>query len=329
MSVAVDRGEKAIVYCKGAPETLLPLCLLTQEQLKQIEGAVALLSQKGRRVLAVACKDEEKPGISEKADTEVERGLTFLGFVALADPPKDETILSIKMCKAAGIKVVMITGDHPVTANAIAKELGIPDPGTFDEVMTGQELNSLKPEELKMRVEKTAVYARVTPEHKLRIIEALQGNGHTVSMTGDGVNDAPALKKASIGVAMGKAGTEVARQAASMVLTDDNFVSIVLGMSLSLHVHSSVRCSCSHATRSHSLSSFGVCVAIEEGRTIYNNIQKFVFYLLSTNVSEVLLILVGVVLDTLQQVESYLLMKKYEGLMESGRVEGRQASIAN
>lgn len=264
MSVAIDRGEKVRVYCKGAPETVIPVCQLSAEQKSLIEAAVNELSKKGRRILAVATKEVEKLGVTDKTDPEIERDLTFLGFVALADPPKEETIEAIKKCRAAGIKVAMITGDHPVTANAIAKELGIPDPGVFDGVLTGQELNAMESHELKKLVESTAVYARVTPEHKLRIIEALQANGHTVSMTGDGVNDAPALKKASIGVAMGKAGTEVARQASAMVLTDDNFSTIV--------------------------------AAVEEGRAIFGNIKRTIQYLLSTNLAEIMVMFGAVII---------------------------------
>ena len=157
----------------------------------------------------------------------------------------------------------MITGDHPITAKAIAIELGIPQ-DDFDNVLTGQELNDLSIEELRNIVEKTAVYARVTPEHKLRIIEALQSNGHVVSMTGDGVNDAPALKKASIGISMGKGGTEVARQASAMVLTNDDFSTIV--------------------------------AAVEEGRAIFGNIKRTIQYLLSTNLAEILVMLGTVLL---------------------------------
>jgi P-type Ca2+ transporter type 2C len=263
MSVAIDKGDKIRVLCKGAPETLLPLCSLNSDQRLIIYNAINELSGKGRRVLAFASREESKTDINTKDFAAVEHDFNFLGIAALADPPKEETISSIKKCKAAGIKVVMITGDHPITAKAIADELGIPEKD-FDQVMTGQELNSLSFEKLKKRVETTAVYARVTPEHKLKIIEALQANGHVVSMTGDGVNDAPALKKASIGIAMGKAGTEVARQASAMVLTDDNFSTIVS--------------------------------AVEEGRAIFGNIKRTIQYLLSTNLAEMLVMLGSVAL---------------------------------
>lgn len=263
MSVAIEDDKLITIFCKGAPDSLLPLCLLTHSELETIDKAVLDLSSLGRRILAFGQKLEASHSLLKQSHLEVEKDFQFLGLVAIADPPKLESIESIKKCKAAGIKVVMITGDHPVTANAIAHELGIPSEGIFDQVMTGKELNSLSIEDLKTRVEKTSVYARVTPEHKLRIIEALQGNGHVVSMTGDGVNDAPALKKASIGIAMGKAGTEVARQASSIVLTDDNFSTIV--------------------------------AAVEEGRAIFGNIKRTIQYLLSTNLAEILIML-GIVM---------------------------------
>jgi Ca2+-transporting ATPase len=168
-------------------------------------------------------------------------------------------VAAVRACRSAGITVVMITGDHPASARAIAGELGIAVPGAFDEVLTGAELEALAPGELRRRSARTAVYARVSPAHKLLIVRALQENGHVVAMTGDGVNDAPALKQAQIGVAMGRAGTEVARQAASMILTDDDFSSIV--------------------------------AAVEEGRAIYGNIKRTIQYLLSTNLAELLIVL--------------------------------------
>ena len=263
MSVAIQDSSGTQIYCKGAPESLLPLCLLSSEEKLKIEKSIADLSHIGRRILAFAHREEVNYNFSAKEHNEIERDFNFLGFVAMADPPKTETIASIKDCKEAGIKVAMITGDHPVTANAIAKELGIPIEGSFDQVLTGKEINTLSPEELALRVEKTAVYARVTPEHKFKIIQSLQSNGHIVAMTGDGVNDAPALKKADIGVAMGLAGTEVARQASSMILTDDNFSTIV--------------------------------AAVEEGRSIFGNVKRTIQYLLSTNLAEILIMLGAVI----------------------------------
>ena len=261
MSVAIENDDQVIIFCKGAPESLLPLCDLSTSEQETVNKAMIELSNKGRRVLALAYKNVENTNFAEMEFTVIEKEFKFIGLVAIADPPKEETIPAIKACVAAGIKVVMITGDHPLTANAIAIELGIAEKNSSDQVVTGKEIDSLSSEELKKRVETTSVYARVTPEHKLKIIEALQSNGHVVSMTGDGVNDAPALKKASIGVAMGKAGTEVARQASSIILTDDNFATIIS--------------------------------AVEEGRAIYGNIKRTIQYLLSTNLGELLIMLLA------------------------------------
>lgn len=260
MSVAVKTEERIIVYCKGAPESMIPLCGLSEAERDSVEKSMREFSMKGQRTLALAKKDLESFDEQHPPDDkEVEKNLTFLGLVAIADPPKEETIPSIAVCRSSGIKVIMITGDHPLTAEAIAKELGIIDGKKPGQVMTGSELDAISPEELAKQCENILVYARVSPEHKLKIVEALQKNGHTVAMTGDGVNDSPALKKASIGVAMGRAGTEVARQASSIVLTDDNFATIV------------------HA--------------VEEGRAIFGNIKRTIQYLLSTNLAEILIVL--------------------------------------
>lgn len=255
MSVAVEDGGGIRIITKGAPEGVIDLCLLDEDERERLQRETHRLTSRGQRVLAVA----ERPGEVSDDVFDVERNLTFLGLVSMADPPKPETVSAIKHCQEAGLIVVMITGDHPATAKAIALELGIAVPGSFDEVLTGKDIEELPEAQLKQRVERTAVYARVSPFHKLKIIELLQEHGHVVAMTGDGVNDAPALKKAQIGVAMGKAGTEVARQASSMVLTDDNFSTIVS--------------------------------AIEEGRAIYGNIKRTIQYLLSTNLAEILIVL--------------------------------------
>lgn len=260
MSVAIKENEKIKILTKGAPEALIPLCGLSPEEDIEVKAIMTEYSKKGRRTLALAFRILDSLDVNHPPSAEeVEKSLTFLGIVAIADPPKEETIPSIKACKAAGIKVIMITGDHPLTAEAIARELGIIEHEASDVVMSGTELETLNPQELREKAKKVLVYARVSPEHKLKIVEALQKNGHIVSMTGDGVNDAPALKRASIGVAMGKAGTEVARQASDMILTDDNFSTIV------------------HA--------------VEEGRAIYGNIKRTIQYLLSTNLAEILIVL--------------------------------------
>lgn len=255
MSVAVQAGNKVRILSKGAPESILPLCSLTESDEQKIKAEIDHFSSRGERLLALACRELEQL----EADVDVEQNLQFLGIITLADPPKQESMEAIKECQGSGIKVAMITGDHPITARAIATELGIVLPGKFDQVLTGKELDTLSDNDLKLAVERTSVYARVSPAHKMRIVEALQANREIVAMTGDGVNDAPALKRAEIGVAMGKAGTEVARQAANMILTDDNFATIVK--------------------------------AVEEGRAIYGNIRRTIQYQLSTNMAEILMVL--------------------------------------
>jgi Ca2+-transporting ATPase len=180
--------------------------------------------------------------------------MVFVGLVGMIDPPRPEAKPAIETCRGAGIRPVMITGDHPITARAVAKELGILEAGN---VISGSELSSIAEEELEREAERIEVYARVSPAHKLKVVSALQKRGHVVAMTGDGVNDAPALKKADIGVAMGVTGTDVTKEAAAMTLTDDNFASIV--------------------------------AAVEEGRAIYGNIKKYLMYLLSSNIGEICL----------------------------------------
>lgn len=264
MSVAVIDGPEIRLHVKGAPESVLPLCKISHERREKVEAALAELSAKGRRVLAVAEKvlgprALDIASIESQPAGQVESDLEFLGLVAIADPPREEVIPAIRECRDAGIEVVMITGDHPVTARAIATELGIVLPGRFDGVLTGPELSKMGDERLQDVVGKVAVYARVSPEEKLRIVNAWKSKGRIVAMTGDGVNDAPALKTASIGVSMGRGGTEVARQASSMILADDNFTTIV--------------------------------AAVEEGRAVFGNIRRTVEYLLSGNLAEILIML--------------------------------------
>lgn len=256
MSVATERNHQITVHVKGAPESLLPLCRMSDDDRKKINEELNRFSQKGRRMLAIASRTISS---YTESSASVECDLNFLGLVAIADPPRPESIDAIQKCKASGIKVVMITGDHPATAKAIAQELGIIEVGKFDGVLTGVEIDAMDTSVLADRIGSIAVYARVAPEHKFRIVEAWKAKGNVVAMTGDGVNDAPALKAASIGVAMGKGGTEVARQASSMILVDDNFATIV--------------------------------GAIAEGRAIFGNIRRTIQYLLSGNLSEILIML--------------------------------------
>ncbi len=234
-----------VAYSKGAPEVILSSCTLATSDREKILDSARQLAGNALRVLAVAMKPR---ATFENA----EHDMTFLGLVGMIDPPRPEAAAAVETCKKAGIKVVMVTGDHPVTARAVARELGILTNGS---VLTGAELESLSDGELDRQVEGVEVYARVSPAHKLRIVSALQNRGHIAAMTGDGINDAPTLKKADIGIAMGITGTDVTREAAAMTLTDDNFASIV--------------------------------AAVEEGRGIFDNIKKYLMYLLSSNSGEI------------------------------------------
>jgi len=256
---------KVFAYVKGAPEIILGRCghilkgdkttKLTEKGRKRILGTNEEMATNALRVIGVAYK--ELPNTtSEKFDEEnLEKGLVFLGLTGMIDPPREEAKEANSLCQQAGIETVMITGDHKLTAVAIAKEIGMLK---SDVVLTGAELDNLSDEEFEKIVEDVAVYARVSPEHKLRIVKALKKKGQIVAMTGDGVNDAPALKQADIGVAMGITGTDVTREAADMVLADDNFATIV--------------------------------TAVEGGRAIYDNIRKFSFFLLRSNFDELLVL---------------------------------------
>ncbi|MEM2869708.1 MAG: HAD-IC family P-type ATPase [Thermoplasmata archaeon] len=270
MMTTVHRiGGSVRAFVKGAPEVLVELAgavqkgekalPITPELRQELIELNASLASRGFRVLALGTRE-----LPEGCDFEaegVERGLTFLGLVAIRDPPRPEVAEAVRRCREAGIRVVMITGDQSDTGRSVARELGILQGGGL--VLTGSELEKLSEEEFERIVENVRVYARVSPEHKLRIVRALQRRGQVVAMTGDGVNDAPALARADIGVAMGLSGTDVAREASDMVLMDDNFSSIV--------------------------------AAVEEGRRIYDNIRKFIRYQLSTNVGAIFLIFAATV----------------------------------
>jgi Ca2+-transporting ATPase len=261
------KGGKTMSCVKGAPEVVLNLCekiliggkivRMNKEWKEKVLSENHEMTNKALRVLAIAYK--EIKGSDKKS---AERGLTFLGLVGMIDPPREEAIESVKLCKKAGIKVVMITGDHKNTAMAIAKELGLLEERSM--VLTGPEMDSMKDEEFEKTVGDVAVYARVNPLHKVRIVDALRKRGEIIAMTGDGVNDAPALKKADIGIAMGIKGTDVSKEASDMILRDDNFTSIV--------------------------------DAINEGRSIYDNIKKFIRYLLSSNMGEVLIVFLAILI---------------------------------
>jgi magnesium-transporting ATPase (P-type) len=263
-------GE-SFVFVKGAPEMVLDMCATQQtstgcEPLER--GAwserVELLAAGGQRVLAVAVKPAE-PHRSELDFGDVDGDLTLLGLFGLLDPPREDAIAAVRACSEAGIRVKMITGDHAATARAIAHRVGLVNP---DAVLTGREIDAMDDGALQRRVSEVDVYARVTPEHKLRLVELLQSSGTVVAMTGDGVNDAPALKRADVGIAMGVKGTEAAKEAAEMVLADDNFASIGN--------------------------------AVEEGRTVYDNLRKAILFILPTNGGEALVVL-GAILFGFQQ----------------------------
>jgi Ca2+-transporting ATPase len=259
MTTLHREGSEVVAFTKGAPEQVVALCdgQLTGDARIALDPAGIVhradrMAADGLRVLAVAYR--LWPELPTKLTPEtVERGLTFLGLVGLMDPPREEAMAAVALCKSAGITPVMITGDHPATARAIALRLGIIE--NDRSVLTGQELVNLTLDEYEARVEGIRVYARVSPEQKITIVKGLQDKGEFVAMTGDGVNDAPALQRADIGIAMGLAGTDVAREAAHMILLDDNFSTIV--------------------------------TAVAEGRRIFDNIRKFIKYALSCNTAEV------------------------------------------
>jgi Ca2+-transporting ATPase len=254
-----------VAFVKGAPEIILERCTriledgkeknLTDAKRKEILEKNEKLASEALRVLGMAFK--KLPQTQKEFDEDnVENGLVFAGLEGMIDPPREEAIEANKKCEKAGIKTVMITGDHKLTATAVAKEIGMMKENSI--VLTGAELENMKDEEFGKIVEDVAVYARVSPEHKLRIVEAWKKKGHVVAMTGDGVNDAPAVKSADVGVSMGISGTDVTREASDMVLTDDNFATIVR--------------------------------AVEEGRVIYDNVRKYARFLISCNFDEVLVI---------------------------------------
>jgi len=273
--------DTTVMLSKGAPDVLLERCThvrvdgvaqeLTPSLREHFTAEITGMSSRALRTLAVAYRDLSDDEVAaaraggegdEDRFDQVEKGLTLAGVVGIIDPPRPEAADAVAEAHRAGVRVLMITGDHPATAGRIATDLGIVGPGA--RVLTGRELSGMDAPALRAAVREVSVYARVAPEHKMRIVSALQAQGHTVSMTGDGVNDAPALRAADIGVAMGVTGTQVTKEAATMVLADDNFATIV--------------------------------AAIREGRRIFDNIKKFLRYLLSSNMGEVMTVFGGVVL---------------------------------
>jgi len=259
-----------VAATKGAPDVVLDLCThyqTIQDQSMPLDAAArerilsanAAMAQQALRVIAVAYRAE--PDVPDETTPEtVEHSLTFVGLIGMIDPARPEVPPALRQARTAGVRTVMITGDYPDTARAIAQAIGLLEPGY--EVVTGRALDEMDEAQMQVEIKRTAVFARVSPEHKVRIVDALKRDNQVVAMTGDGVNDAPALKRADIGIAMGVTGTDVAKETADMVLTDDNYASIV--------------------------------AAIEQGRVIYANIRKFVYYLLSCNLAEILTILVAI-----------------------------------
>lgn len=267
-------NDKYIVYTKGGVDELLKRCnkyIINNELKDDLDSYKPTIYKNNEemakdalRVLAMGYKELDHMPEEEEVKN-MESDLIYIGMVGMIDPPREEAKLAVEKCKTAGIKTVMITGDHKITATAIAKSLGILE--NEDEAITGAELEEMSDEDLKKNIRKYSVYARVSPEHKVRIVKAWQANGEIVSMTGDGVNDAPALKTADIGCAMGMVGTDVAKEAADVILTDDNFATVVS--------------------------------AVEEGRRIYDNILKAIQFLLSSNVGEIIVLFVAILITPL------------------------------
>jgi P-type Ca2+ transporter type 2C len=270
--IVVDQNGKHFSVTKGAPDVLVGksetilwegrLQNKSAEIFQKVEEAISEMSSNALRNIAIAYKPLNERSIEGIKESDIEEGVTFIGLQGMIDPPRPEVKQAVKECRAAGIKTVMITGDHILTAKAIARQLGILK--NKDRVLDGKALNQMEVHELEEIVEEVSVFARVSPEHKLKIVKALQNRGHVVAMTGDGVNDAPAIKSSDIGVAMGITGTDVSKESSSLVLLDDNFATIKS--------------------------------AIQEGRNIYENIRKFIRYLLASNVGEILVMLFAMIL---------------------------------
>ena len=264
-------GNKYRIITKGAPDVLIKRCnkyyengigrTISSEVIRKVEENNNKMANNALRVLAVAYKDVERlPNRIDSASVEID--LTFVGLIGMIDPPREGVKEAVATCRKAGIKTVMITGDHIITAKAIAREIGILKPN--DLAITGNELDNISQKELEKNIMQYSVFARVSPEHKVRIVKAFRSTGAVVAMTGDGVNDAPALKNADIGISMGLNGTDVAKNASDMILTDDNFVTIV--------------------------------EAVKQGRNIFDNIKKAVHFLIATNIGEIVTIFLGLIL---------------------------------
>jgi Ca2+-transporting ATPase len=282
MSVVVKTlKDEYFVFMKGAPDVLINLCskYLTKGEIKPLNDGIRSkleedeqnIATQGFRMLGMASKQISESRAELKVFSEdieeLEKGLTYIGAVAIIDPPRRGTKDAIATCKEAGIRPIMITGDHKKTALAVAAEIGLVEETESTQVIEGQALSTMSDKELAKKIQEVNVYARVSPDHKLRLVTALKDHNQIVAMTGDGVNDAPALKRADIGVAMGITGTDVSKEASDMILADDDFSTIV--------------------------------GAVMEGRTIYDNMRKFILYLLSCNAGEIAVMFIGMILTTL------------------------------
>ena len=270
MATLVEKDDHNIIYIKGAPDKLMEMCEFEKTEngydpfaKERWEKQISAIAMRGQRTIGAAYKKVDK-SVTKIDHSDIHDGIVFLGLAGIIDPPREEVIEAIKRCKEAGITVKMITGDHVDTARTIAKELGI---GDGSKGLQGKELEQMTDEEMQKAVMECDVFARTSPEHKLRLVRALQANGIICAMTGDGVNDAPALKKADIGIAMGIKGTEVTKEAAEIVLADDNFSTIV--------------------------------AAVEEGRRVYDNLKKTILFILPTNGAEALLIIAAILFGTI------------------------------
>lgn len=259
MTVVWESHKQKTIYTKGAPESVLKSCTLDEQSRQNIESEFREYAKEGLRVIALAYKNVERV---PKTRHEAERDLTFIGFVGIADPPREEVKNAIALAEKAGIRTIMITGDNELTANAIGSKIGLIKQN--EEIITGSQFAQLSDEEALGRLNNIRIFARTTPDQKLRIVQLLQKMGHVVAVTGDGVNDALALKQSDVGVAMGITGTDVAKEAADMIITDDNYATLV--------------------------------TAVEEGRTIFDNIKSAVKYLVGCNVGEVIAVVVGMLL---------------------------------
>jgi len=262
MATAYKTEEKGVVFVKGAPEKILEMSSCDNQTKKQWENWAGKLAEQGQRVLAIAQADFDRSK-NELKPEDTQKNLRMLGLFGIMDPPREEAVEAIAICKKAGIRVKMVTGDHAKTALAIGKQLGI---GDGEKVLRGVELENLDDQELKVKAAEVDVFARVGPANKLRLVEALQAEHEVIGMTGDGANDAPALKRADVGIAMGQKGTELSKEASDMVLADDNFASIAN--------------------------------AVAEGRTVYDNLRKTILFLLPTNGGQSLTIILAVILGS-------------------------------